>query len=98
MIGPIDFRSLSVREFGTIYEGLLESDLSVAEQPLTVNSDGVYLPARDGDSVVVEAGEVYLHNQSGVRKSTGSYFTKPFAVDHLISHSVIPRCENTWSG
>jgi hypothetical protein len=89
-IGPIDFRSLSVREFGTIYEGLLESELSVADGPLTVNSDGVYLPAREGDSVIVEAGEVYLHNQSGVRKSTGSYFTKPFAVEHLISHSVDP--------
>ena len=38
----------------------------------------------------MEEGEVYLHNQSGVRKSTGSYFTKPFAVDHLISHSVDP--------
>lgn len=30
--GPVDFRSLSVREFGTIYEGLLESSLSKAEQ------------------------------------------------------------------
>ena len=87
-IGPIDFRSLSVREFGTIYEGLLESELSVAEQPLAVNSDGVYLGAGDRDEVLVEKGEVYLHNQSGVRKSTGSYFTKPFAVDHLITHSV----------
>ena len=29
--GPIDFRSLGVREFGTIYEGLLESELSLAE-------------------------------------------------------------------
>ena len=29
--GPVDFRSLSVREFGTIYEGLLESSLSKAE-------------------------------------------------------------------
>ena len=90
VIGPIDFRSLSVREFGTIYEGLLESDLSVAEQPLTINSDGVYLPARRNDDVLIEVGEVYIHNQSGVRKSTGSYFTKPFAVDHLISQSVDP--------
>jgi hypothetical protein len=73
VIGPIDFRSLSVREFGTIYEGLLESELSVADGPLTVNSDGVYLPAKDGATVIVEAGGVYLHNQSGVRKSTGSY-------------------------
>ena len=29
--GPVDFRSLSVREFGTIYEGLLQSELSVAQ-------------------------------------------------------------------
>jgi hypothetical protein len=28
---PVDFRSLGVRGFGTIYEGLLESELSVAE-------------------------------------------------------------------
>ena len=27
VLGPVDFRSLSVREFGTIYEGLLESSL-----------------------------------------------------------------------
>ena len=27
VIGPVDFRSLGVREFGTIYEGLLESEL-----------------------------------------------------------------------
>ena len=27
VLGPVDFRSLGVREFGTIYEGLLESDL-----------------------------------------------------------------------
>lgn len=93
-IGPIDFRSLSVREFGTIYEGLLESELSVAEQPLTINKDGVYLPATDRDEVRVDTGEVYLHNQSGVRKSTGSYFTKPFAVDHLISHSVDQTLED----
>ena len=93
LIGPIDFRSLSVREFGTIYEGLLESELSVADGPLTVNKDGVYLPAKNNDPVVVEDGGVYLHNQSGVRKSTGSYFTKPFAVDHLIAHAVDPTLE-----
>ena len=29
--GPVDFRALSVREFGTIYEGLLQSELSLAQ-------------------------------------------------------------------
>ena len=32
MRGPADFRSLSVREFGTIYEGLLESELTTTHR------------------------------------------------------------------
>ena len=43
--GLVDFRSLSVREFGTIYEGLLESSLSKADTNLTVDKKGTYLPA-----------------------------------------------------
>lgn len=42
--GPVDFRSLGVREFGTIYEGLLESELSVAETDLVVDAKGFYRP------------------------------------------------------
>ena len=34
--GPVDFRALSVREFGTIYEGLLESRLAIAQDDLAV--------------------------------------------------------------
>lgn len=91
--GPVDFRSLGVREFGTIYEGLLESELAVAESDLVLKkkSEGlVYLPARPRDNPVVSAGEVYLHNRSGARKSSGSYYTKPFAVDHLLASSLEP--------
>ncbi|MFC3992640.1 hypothetical protein [Actinoplanes siamensis] len=89
--GPVDFRSLSVREFGTIYEGLLESSLSFATGDLTVDrKTGAYLPAKTGDEVVVRAGEVYFHNASGARKSTGSYFTKAFAVEHLLDTALEP--------
>ncbi|WP_433030441.1 Eco57I restriction-modification methylase domain-containing protein [Actinomycetospora sp. CA-053990] len=86
--GPVDFRSLSVREFGTIYEGLLEAQLSVAPTDLTVDSKGNFEKARTERDVVVRAGEVYLHNKSGARKSSGSYFTKPFAVEHLLDNSL----------
>ncbi|MCD9624215.1 Eco57I restriction-modification methylase domain-containing protein [Rhabdothermincola salaria] len=88
--GPVDFRSLSVREFGSIYEGLLESELAVAETDLTTDKKGLYLPSRKKDKVVVAAGEVYFHNASGARKSSGSYFTKPFAVEHLLDHALEP--------
>ena len=95
--GPVDFRSLSVREFGSIYEGLLESRLAVAQDDLTVRrikGQDQYVPASDGDSVEITAGGVYLHNRSGVRKATGSYFTKPFAVEHLLDHALEPALED----
>lgn len=88
--GPVDFRSLSVREFGTIYEGLLESSLSVAEQDLTLDTKGVWLPAKNGDQVHARAGEVYFHTASGERKATGSYFTPKIMVDHLVERSIVP--------
>jgi hypothetical protein len=92
--GPIDFRSLSVREFGTIYEGLLESMLSVAPSDLALDAKGNYVPAGKGAEVAVAAGEVYFHNRSGARKATGSYFTKPFAVEHLLDHALEPALDD----
>ncbi|MFI8102597.1 Eco57I restriction-modification methylase domain-containing protein [Streptomyces sp. NPDC086023] len=88
--GPVDFRSLSVREFGTIYEGLLESSLSIAPVPLTVNKDGAFVPSEAGATVDVPAGQVYFHNNAGNRKATGSYFTKSFAVEHLLDTALEP--------
>jgi hypothetical protein len=88
--GPVDFRSLGVREFGTIYEGLLESELSVAETDLTVDKQGFYRPCQAGEPAVVTRTRIYLHNRSGARKSSGSYFTKEFAVEHLLEHALEP--------
>jgi len=93
-LGPVDFRSLSVREFGTIYEGLLESQLSLAPSDLATDKDGNYVPAREGGEVLVNAGAVYFHNRSGARKDTGSYFTKPFAVEHLLDHALEPALDD----
>lgn len=90
VLGPVDFRSLSVREFGTIYEGLLESSLSLAEEDLTLDSSGAWIPATKGDKVVVPGGAIYFHTASGERKATGSYFTPKFVVDHLIERSIVP--------
>lgn len=90
VLGPVDFRSLSVREFGTIYEGLLESSLSVADENLTLDSNGAWIPAGKGDAVEAAAGSIYFHTASGERKATGSYFTQKFVVDHLIERSIVP--------
>jgi len=90
-LGPVDFQALSVREFGTIYEGLLESSLSLAPTDLAVDpKTKAYVPAADGSDVEVPAGQVYFHNASGARKATGSYFTKEFAVEHLLETVLDP--------
>jgi hypothetical protein len=93
-LGAIDFASLDVREFGTIYEGLLESDLAVAPCDLTLNRADVYVPAKASDHVWYYEGQVYLHNQSGARKAGGAYFTKPFAVQHLLAHALEPALDD----
>jgi hypothetical protein len=93
VVGPVDFRSLSVREFGTIYEGLLESQLSLAPSDLTVDARGNYVPTPKKANAIVAKGDVYFHNRSGSRKATGSYFTKPFAVEHLLDNALEPALD-----
>ncbi len=88
--GPVDFRSLNVGEFGTIYQGLLESELAVAETDLAVDKDGYYRPCKPGETPLVRRHNIYLHNRSGARKATGSYFTPDFAVAHLLDHALEP--------
>jgi hypothetical protein len=88
--GPVDFRALSVREFGTIYEGLLESSLSIADANLATDKNGAWIPASTGDTVQAEKGSVYFHGASGERRATGSYFTPKVVVDHLIERSIVP--------
>ncbi len=92
--GPVDFRSLSVREFGTIYEGLLGSELSLAQSDLAEGRNRLYVPAKREKDIVVRVGEIYLHDASGRRKSTGSYYTKSFAVEHLLDHALEPALDD----
>lgn len=92
-LGQVDFRSLSVREFGTIYEGLLESSLGLAEVDLTLDDKGTWIPAKKKDEVYAYAGQVYFHNTSGQRKGTGSYFTPSFVVEHLLERSLDPALD-----
>lgn len=91
---PIDFRSLGVREFGTIYEGLLESSLGVAEIDLTLDKDKNWVPVKKkSDQIFAPEGSVYFHNTSGQRKGSGSYFTPSFVVEHLLERSLDPALD-----
>jgi type II restriction/modification system DNA methylase subunit YeeA len=85
----VDYSSLDVRHLGSIYEGLLEYQLNVADGPLALD-DGEYVPAEEGDAVEVEAGEVYLTTDSGERKATGSYYTPEYVVEYIVENTLGP--------
>ncbi|MDZ7788117.1 MAG: hypothetical protein U5K73_08380 [Halofilum sp. (in: g-proteobacteria)] len=80
IVGPIDFRDLSVREFGTLYEGLLESELSVADQPLTIDKNQQYVPAKDPDKAIVPEGTILSPQPVG-----------PAQVDRVVFHQALRR-------
>ena len=99
-LGFIDYKSLEVRHLGSIYEGLLEFRLKVAEEDLTTQADKSsekYIPlsrakpkrGKQAD-VVVRRKEVYLSNDKAERKATGSYYTPDNIVEYIVAHTVGP--------
>ncbi|WP_338742086.1 Eco57I restriction-modification methylase domain-containing protein [Haloplanus salilacus] len=91
----VDYSSLDVRHLGSIYEGLLEYRLDVADEPLTLE-DGEYVPAGEGDEVIVEAGDVHLTTGSGERKATGSYYTPEYVVEYIVEETLEPLVDDVY--
>lgn len=89
----VDYRDLSIRHLGAIYEKLLEFHLAVATEPLTVvkkKKTEVFVPAKGGAKVVKHPGEVYLRTGNNERKITGSYYTPDYIVTFIVKHAVEP--------
>ncbi len=95
----IDYKSLEVRHLGSIYEGLLEFKLKVAEEDLTTQTDKKgekYVPLsqakpgrrRQRAEVVVRKKDVYLSNDKAERKASGSYYTPDPIVEYIVAHTV----------
>ena len=87
----INYRDLSVRQLGSIYEGLLEFKLKVAEKPLKVgrkNGTEVYKPVKSEKDAVIKIGDLYLTNEREERKSSGSYYTPDYIVQTIVEETV----------
>ena len=98
--GFVDYSSLEIRHLGSIYEGLLEYRLRVAEQQMAaVKEKGkeLWLPAGDtGKRKILdraEAGEIYLATDKGERKATGSYYTPDYIVKYIVKNTIEPVIE-----
>ena len=89
----VDYSSLDVRHLGSVYEGLLEYQLNVADGPLTLD-DGEYIVAAEDHEIVVEPDEVYLTTDSGERKATGSYYTPEYVVKYIVENTLEPLVDD----
>jgi hypothetical protein len=99
----IDYKSLEVRHLGSIYEGLLEFKLIVADEDKTVEAGKhgeryISLSAAKTKrgkkaEVQVHKGEVYLSNDKFERKATGSYYTPDPIVKYIVANTVGPVLE-----
>ena len=92
-----DYADLDTRHLGSVYEGLLEHQFRIApEQYAAVADEGgqVWKPATEvsvADAVeTVDAGGLYVVNDEGERKATGSYYTPDYVVTYIVEETIGP--------
>lgn len=94
----VDYRTLGVRQLGSIYEGLLEYQPQYAAQAMVAVRDGKgehWMPETDAppNAKVGErrdAGAVFLATDRGERKATGSYYTPEYIVQYIVQNTLAP--------
>ena len=95
----VDYSSLEIRHLGSIYEGLLEYRLMVAESDMVAVRDkgkDKWVPKEAWGGKVqeeVKAGALYLATDKGERKATGSYYTPDYIVKYIIKNVLDPLIE-----
>jgi hypothetical protein len=98
----IEFKDLSVRSLGGLYEGLLEFNLFIAEEELVRRSTKgkvAYIPTAETTvkqterNSIISKGEIYLSQDALERKETGSYYTPEDVVNYIIENTVGKKLE-----
>jgi len=103
----VDYRDLSIRHLGHVYEGLLELRPQWAQEEMLVirkknhqRAQEKVIPAAqrvpkgfEYTGERYEPGEVFLLTDKGERRATGSYYTPDHIVDHIISQTLRPLCQ-----
>jgi len=111
--GFVDYSTLEIRHLGSIYEGLLEYKLEVAEEDLVVTGgkDRKWVTQEEfngrrkkkmafedfSDFDKVKKGMLYLTTDKGERKATGSYYTPDYIVDYIVENTVGPVVMERWN-
>ncbi len=93
----IDYSTLGTRQLGSIYEGLLEYKLKVAEEDLVaIKEKGheKWLPKKEAEGKKtfdeIRGGAIFLATDKGERKATGSYYTPDYIVKYIVRNTLTP--------
>lgn len=102
-VANVDYAGLEIRHLGSIYEGLLEFRLALAETDLVSVKDGreeIWIPASEykrkkplkklPPERKVRRGELYLETSRHERRATGSYYTSEPIVKYIVDRTVSP--------
>ena len=98
----IEYKDLSVRNLGAIYEGLLEYQLFIADELMVQRKSKekvAYIKASEttlknsDKNNLVQPGEIYLSQDAMERKETGAYYTPEDVVDYIVKNTVGRRLE-----
>ena len=91
----VDYNTLSERHLGSIYEGLLEFKPHIASHDLVAikeKGSTKYAPANKypDKKVAYKKDELYLANDKGERKASGSYYTPEYIVNYIVENTLDP--------
>ncbi len=98
----IEYKDLSVRNLGAIYEGLLEYQLFIADELMVQRKSKekvAYIKASEttlknsDKNNLVQPGEIYLSQDALERKETGAYYTPEDVVDYIVKNTVGKRLD-----
>lgn len=94
----VSYKDMSVRHLGTLYEGLLEHKLFIANEDIEVKvTKGKikFIPESMGGKIHaglhIDQGQVYFGTDIHERKTSGSYFTPEDVVDFIVNQSLQPK-------
>jgi len=96
----VDYSSLDIRHLGSIYEGLLENKLKVAQEDMSAIKRGkkeIWIKTsklgkrKEIDNV--SSGQLYPVTDKGERKATGSYYTPDYIVKYIVENTIGPLIE-----
>ena len=97
LVERIEFKDLSTRSFGTLYEGILEYNMFIASEDMVkrIDKKGTkisYIPLNSTTAkktdIIVKKGEIYLSEDAFERKETGAYYTPEPIVEYITSNTI----------